>query len=208
MTFQHYIWDFDGTLFNSYPHMAWAFQTALKDYGLEISIEEIMPWLKLSVTKAVCHFEEQYTLEGLSKRYAAHEDEEDGGAPVRPYDGAEQVCREICAQGGFNYLYTHRGLSALTYLRRCGMDSFFRDAVTQVDGFPSKPAPDAIRHLCEKFRMDPETVLMLGDRDIDILAGTNAGVHGCLFDPDGYFRSFQVEYRVDGMPELAKTFLK
>jgi len=49
---------------------------------------------------------------------------------------------------------------------------------------------------------------MIGDRDIDVLAGHNAGMKGILFDPDGYFPEFtDVELTVRSMKELADTLL-
>ena len=208
MTFQHYIWDFDGTLFDSYPHITRAFQKALRKYGLTIAAEEILPWVKLSLGKAVHHFKEQYGLDDrIWKIYDACEAEEDDTAPVVPYNGVKQVCHEIYKHGYHNYLYTHRGDSALTYLNHYGLSPYFRDFITSKDESPSKPALDAILHLINKFQIEPSTAVMIGDREIDVLAGTNAGIHGCLFDPDGFFREFKAEYLVENMQEFMETFL-
>lgn len=211
MAWKHYIWDFDGTLFCSYPHMAWAFQQALRDCGLEVPADEVMKWLKLSVTAAVNHFEPQCPdcrKGALSGAYHRHESEEDPTHPVRPYPGMEKVCRAVSGGGGFHYLYTHRGKSALEHMERFGLLPFFRDFITSEDAFPSKPAPDAIRHLVQKFRMEPDSAVMIGDRDIDLLAARNAGIHECLFDPDGYYGSFQAECRAKSVEELRRCLTK
>lgn len=208
MVFQHYIWDFDGTLFDSYPHISWAFQKALQSYGLNITIDDIMPWVKLSVMQAVRHYREKYGLdERIAKIYDVCEAEEDAANPVVPYPGIVQTCSEIVAHGGHNYLYTHRGSSAFQYMKQSGLEPLFDGFITSEDKFPSKPAPDAILHLLKQFHMDPSTAVMIGDRDIDVLAGTNAGVHGCLFDPEGYFPTFQAEYTVASMKEFRKALL-
>jgi len=205
--FQHFIWDFDGTLFNTYPHMSKAFQKALRDFSIEESCEDILKHMKISVTAAVNYYREKYGIGSeLGKRYSMYEREGDKSLVV-PYPNVAEVCRKICDKGGFNYLYSHRDKAARDYLRQFDMEKYFRDFITSDDQFPSKPAPDAILYLVDKYNMDKKTVLMIGDRDIDILAGYNAGVEGCLFDPDSYYPEFKVKYRVHSMEEFEKLFL-
>lgn len=205
--FQHFIWDFDGTLFNSYPHMSKALQKALRDFSIEESCEDILKHMKISVTVALNFYKEKYGLGGeLGERYFAYEREGDKSLII-PYPNAAEVCRKISERGGFNYLYSHRNRAALDFLRQFDMEKYFRDFITSDDQFPSKPAPDAILYLVDKYNMDKKTVLMIGDRDIDILAGYNAGVEGCLFDPDSYYPEFKVKYRVHSMKEFEKEFL-
>lgn len=205
--FKHYIWDFDGTLFNSYPHMVRAFQMALRDFSIEESSEDILTHMKISVTAALEFYKNKYELDDeLRIRYSMYEREGDKSLIV-PYPNAAEVCRKICEKGGFNYLYTHRDMAAREYLRQFGMEECFRDFITSQDPFPAKPAPDAILYLVDKYNMDKKTVLMIGDRDIDILAGYNAGVEGCLFDPQSFYQGFEVKYRVHSMGEFEKKFL-
>ena len=47
--YSHYIWDFDGTLFDSYPQMTRAFQQALSDLGYSHTSNEILSiWISVS----------------------------------------------------------------------------------------------------------------------------------------------------------------
>lgn len=206
--FQYYIWDFDGTLFNSYPHMARSFQRALAELDIEETTDEIMVYMKDSVTACIEHFLKKYNVEAnlrqLYKKYERGGDD----ASVKPYPHLEDVLRRIVGRGGQNFVYTHRGKDALDYIAAFGMDSLFSDAITSENKFAHKPAPDAINHLVQKHGMDRKAVIMIGDRDIDVISGWNAGVSACLFDPDNYFPNFKVEYRVKSMPELMETLLK
>jgi len=206
--FKHYIWDFDGTLFNSYPHMVRAFQMALRDFSIDESQENILAQMKISVGAALEFYKKKYELDDeLKKRYSMYEQGGDNSLVV-PYPNAAEVCRKICEKGGFNYLYTHRDTRSREYLKRFDMEKYFRDFITGEDPFPSKPAPDAILYLVDKYNMDKKTVLMIGDRDIDILAGYNAGVEGCLFDPQAFYQEFKVKYRVHSMEEFEEKFLR
>lgn len=47
-----------------------------------------------------------------------------------------------------------------------------------------KPDPTALRHLMQTHGMNQNACLMICDRDIDLMAGRNAGIHTCLFDPE------------------------
>ena len=42
----------------------------------------------------------------------------------------------------------------------------------------------------------------VGDRDIDILAGKNAGMAGILMDTEGYYPQLSVEYRITELKEI------
>ena len=47
---------------------------------------------------------------------------------------------------------------------------------------------------------------MVGDRDLDILAGKNAGIAGMLMDVEGYYSDLSVEYRIKELRDI-KDFL-
>lgn len=54
---------------------------------------------------------------------------------------------------------------------------------------------------------EPGECAMVGDRDIDILAGRNAGMRGVLFDPDGFYPDLKADWRVSSMAELCGLFV-
>jgi len=206
--FKHFIWDFDGTLFDSYPHMSHAFQRALSDLGVNETPEEILRCMKLSVGTCIAFFQKRHGLgEELRELYMMYEADEKE-EPVKPYEHVGEVLHEIIGAGGKNYIYTHRKKNAIDYVRAYNLDGMFADAITGEDDFRSKPAPDAICYLIARHNIDRDSAIMVGDRDIDILAGANAGIAGCLFDPDGYYEDFQVMYRVKSMREFETLLLK
>lgn len=206
--FLHYIWDFDGTLFDSYPQSARAFQQALSDLGYSHANDEILSHLKISVTACINYYQEKYSLgEELRRKYKYYEHNVEF-IPIKPYPYVKEVLTKITALGGKNYIYTHRDHVAIDYIRKYRLDDFFTDYITSEDGFASKPAPDAILHLIKKHNMVKDTAIMVGDRDIDILSGYNAGVLGCLFDPDNFFPEFEVDFRVKSMREFKKVVIK
>ena len=127
-------------------------------------------------------------------RYRTHADEE-GAETMRPYPGIPEMLRAVVKNGGKNYLYTHRGLNAWEFLRNDGLDTLFCDGVTNKDGFPAKPAPDALNFLAEKHHLNKSECIMMGDRDIDLDAGKNAGMACALFDPEDFYPDYDTPYR-------------
>jgi phosphoglycolate phosphatase-like HAD superfamily hydrolase len=66
----------------------------------------------------------------------------------------------------------------------------FADCLIAEEGFPSKPAPDAVLALIARNSLDPAECVMVGDREIDGMSGKNAGIAGALVNypyalPDG-----------------------
>ncbi|MCQ2423312.1 MAG: HAD-IA family hydrolase [Clostridia bacterium] len=178
MLFKNYIWDFDGTLYDSYPHSEGIFQAYL---AREKGIEAAMPLID-SLARQSWHHAFNYF--GLTKDEAKRVFELEADMSVLPrvvpFPGAIELLRDVVRAGGRNYLYTHRDNLAIEYLRLEGILDLFDDFVTADMDFPSKPAPDAVLYLIEKHGLDPRKTVMIGDREIDAGAGMNAGAAGLL----------------------------
>ena len=204
---KNWIWDFDGTLFDSYPRMTRSLLDALAEQGVCPPFPDALAQIKVSVRAAVAHYASIYGLDAQRALDRYHAYEHNQTLPLLPYPGMRDLCARHAARGGAHYLYTHRNQKALDALKDHGMDGFFADAITADDPFPHKPAPDALLHLIQKHRLDPEDTVMIGDRDIDILAAHNAGIAGCLFDPDHFFDDFDTPLRADSVEGLARLLL-
>lgn len=197
----HLIWDFDGTLYDTYPQMAQTLCDALADLGRQADPAEAYALIKRTVFFAIREYAVRYNLpaetlqEGFFRRHM-----QDTVFPPMP--GMMDCLRQASRMGCRHYLFTHRGYLAKAQLAADGLDSLFVDAVTHEDGFPDKPAPDAILHLMKKHGFTAGDALMVGDRDIDILSGRAAGTRGILMDPDGYYRKTAVNFRVQTLTEI------
>lgn len=205
---RHLFWDFDGTLFDSYPELSGSFMKGLKELGLEnlLDHQQLMYLMKRSLGHAAdwCAERSDFTKEEIMARFHVfhaqpHQDP--------PYEGLEDCLRRLHEAGYHHYLYTHSHQSAIDQLKRENLWQYFDDAVLGSDGFPLKPAPDALLALMDRNHLKPEECAMIGDRDIDVIAGHNAGMKGILFDPDGYFPDFHAELTVRSMKELADSLL-
>jgi len=205
---RHLFWDFDGTLFDSYPEILGSFMKGLEDLGLYelMDAQNLMKHIKKYVATAAhwCAEQSGVPQEKILDAYRFYHNQPHSDPP---YEGLEECLRRLHEAGYHHYLYTHSHQSAIDQLKRENLWQYFDDAVLGSDGFALKPAPDALLALMERNHLSPEACAMIGDRDIDAMAGHNAGMKGILFDPDGYFPDFQPELTVRSMKELANTLL-
>lgn len=180
--YDNFIWDFDGTLFDSYPHTAAALVRVLKESGKQADLCEAEKLLRITVGTAVRHYglsDSEYT------QFYVYENTDELEPTVKIYAGALQGLKRILARGGRHFLFTHRDKKAVELIEKQGITELFTEIITIERGFPYKPAPDAIQYLLEKYSLDKQKTVMVGDREIDIGSGINAGIHTLLFDEFG-----------------------
>lgn len=181
MKYKAWVWDFDGTLFNTYPNMTKAFGNVLESVGQHEKPEVIEKWLKKSLSEAIEHLGVRYLpFETFYNRFRAFESQ-GNLSDIEPFEGIERLLEAIQKQGGRHFIWTHRDEWTLTYLKHHKMEHYFEAVVTSDMGFKRKPSGEAMAYIIKKYQLQPETTLMVGDRELDILGARNAGVAGCLF---------------------------
>ena len=206
MIYRHFFWDFDGTLYDTYGRITRACVSALKDVGAAASFDAVYPVLKRSLDTCYRTFAAPLDVEKdvFVDAYHAH-NETEGPESIRPYPGVRETLQAVIDGGGRNYLYTHRGASAAKWLQYDRLEGLFIDGVTSRDGFPLKPAPDALNYLIEKHGLDRRECVMVGDRDIDLDAGKNAGIACALFDPEGFYPDYDTPWKFTDMAALREA---
>jgi HAD superfamily hydrolase (TIGR01509 family) len=183
--YRFFIWDFDGTLVDSYPGIVQAFDEALGDFGCHEDPDEI---------HALCMNTLSHCAETLCERFEIDQDAFEAAfsahysvvpataTPVIP--GVMPLCRRIQAAGGQNMVFTHRQRETMEAVMEArGMNDAFVDAQTTRDGYPSKPDPTAFLALMERHGATPDETLAVGDRVLDVEAGQNAGMATCYYGP-------------------------
>lgn len=208
MLFCYYFWDYDGTLFDSYPSIVRAYKKGLMDLGVEVDYDELYALTKISLGHAAKAIGKQHAVSAERimenyKRYAHDEGYDD----VLPYTDAKEILEAIVHHGGRNYLYTHRDMSGVNMLKHHGLFELFDDYVTSENDFPKKPEPDALKHLLIKHELDVSRCIMVGDREIDVQAGMNAGMAGALFDPEGFCGTTQAQYRFTSLEDIKRELV-
>lgn len=181
--FRNIIWDVDGTLFDTYPAIARAFQAALNDLGEDASLDWIESLAKISLSHCVTTLANQCQLDekDIGQAFGAHYDHTPP-AEQPPIPGVIPVCEYICSLGGINVIVTHRGRDGTNELLAANkMTHYFTGCLARDDGYPKKPHPAAFEALLKAHDLRREETMAVGDRDIDVLAGRAAGIFTCLF---------------------------
>ena len=205
MKYKAVIWDFDGTLFNTYPIMVNAFNKALRIRGYEEAEDEILRHMKVSVREAVNHYTYYYNLDDRFRSDYERNEEEADASYAQPFPFAREICEGITASGGKNFIVTHRSRSsAEKYLMEYNMMSLFTEIVGKEMNFKRKPDPEAYYYLLNKHSLSPEEVLIVGDREFEAKAAENAGIHCCLFDSNRILRVTKTEYYIKDLALLMK----
>lgn len=176
---ENYIWDFDGMLFDSYPHITSAFLKALGEFGKEADYDEAKKLLEIKFDVAYEHYKVDDKEKDLFRKYEHNY----SLRPLAvPFENTFVTLETLFNNGKKNFLYTHRGHeTSQHYLEEYGLKKFFTAFVDSSANFASKPSPDAVNWICDTYKLDKSSTVMIGDREIDVLSGKNAGVYGCLF---------------------------
>ncbi|HDR7825883.1 TPA: HAD-IA family hydrolase [Bacillus anthracis] len=161
------LWDFDGTLFDTYPVYTKIFSQVL---GKEISKEEIYTKLKVSFSHAINYYE-------ISKKQLSEINVLESRIMIEDIKPFEKV-EEVLKFADKNVIMTHKDRAGvLSILNHYGWDKYFVDMVTIGDGFPRKPNSLAYNHLHKKHNID----LAIGDRELDLIPAKELGISTCMF---------------------------
>lgn len=198
------IWDFDGTLFDTYPAMTEALRVTLKEHGFIADKELIYSKMKISVGHCLEYFSSFVDIDEafLERNKAIRRELEE--KLCFPYPGVPELLRDIIDSGRHNYIYTHRDVSLYPLLEKAGMRDLFTDIVIASHGFPPKPAPDAINYLVSKHDLIKSETAMIGDRQIDIDSGINAGVVTIAYYDGSGSVILNQDYTIHDMDEMRK----
>lgn len=177
------LWDFDGTLFDTYPAIARAMQRSVSICGYEVPYQDVLRLCKISLSHCMRILAER---SGCS--FAEIEDQFDALYPQTPaedeppFPGVRAVLEFIVGGGGKNIIITHRGSSSLQKLLHAyQMDALFHAAITADDGFPRKPDPSAFLAVLRSYQLSPAETLGIGDRALDIEAARAAGISTAFY---------------------------
>ena len=204
---QHLIYDFDGTLSDSYPLFVRFFHEIAKKRGYRIpcsddtlyraSKQVVRAVYDVIGGEAVCGDYQQF-LDDFHELQLLHRKE------FCLFPEARELLLDAKAKGFHNYIYTHTGPVVKEMLENMGVLDCFDFILDSSYGFPFKLSPNALLFFLDKFGLDPQSCVMIGDRPIDAHAGMNAGMYGCLWDADGLFEDARVDFYIRELTEVRK----
>ena len=182
--FKTVIFDLDGTLLNTIDDLAAAGNFVCRENGWpEYTVEQFKAMVGHGIPNLVARFTPDSAqsplllanaLSQFSAYYAEHNCDY-----TKPYAGIPELLAELKAQGVELAVYSNK---ADGFSRRL-MDTFFPQTFALVrgklEGVPVKPDPTGVRAVLKELGAQPEQTLFVGDSNVDILTGHNAGLLAC-----------------------------
>ncbi|WP_408006874.1 HAD-IA family hydrolase [Pseudalkalibacillus sp. A8] len=164
------LWDFDGTLVDSYRLFVKLFKKILADDTAE---EEIFRHLKISFTHAFEHYGFSEELkEKLRKLVNELEPSE-----FIPFEDLEKVLE----LADYNFIVTHNSRKVVkNVLDHHGLTGHFTKIIGYEDKFPRKPDTSAYKHILKEYSVD----VVVGDRELDLIPAKELGIATCSFQND------------------------
>ena len=182
---QAYIWDLDGTLFDSYGPIVSGLLEVARECGAPDTREKILKAVKQGSVSGYLRDlsagsgKNTETLYQLYRMYSHARDNE-----IVLIPGAAETLKALREQGAKHFVYTHRGASSRPLLERLGIIGFFDEIVTSERAFRPKPSGEGVEYLAEKHGLDKMKTAYVGDRTLDVLCAKDAGVQAILYLPE------------------------
>ncbi|MCH4168029.1 MAG: HAD-IA family hydrolase [Streptococcaceae bacterium] len=199
--FDNYIWDFDGTLFDTYGVMSISLFELVEEYELPLTFDQMYRWIK---NKSVRDLADQFLPIEVQSIFldTYHQLEAERQVKPKPFPQAKEVITQIANQGKRQFILTHRDQRTLDFLKELDLLQYFEEVITSDHQFERKPSPEAILYLVDKYQLSPEQTVMIGDRPLDIASGHRARVQTILYDIDFFLDETDADFVVHDLESI------
>ena len=185
------MWDFDGTLFNTYPALVEGF---IKLSKKDLDQSEVLKWLKIDSLTAFKHYgislEHREEYQNLHNYYSK--------THSVPFEHLEDVLSAV----DNNIIVTHRDKESTIYLlEKFNLIKYFKEIVSvEEQGFTRKPHSSSYEHVLKSHHID----LVVGDRDLDLIPARQLKIKTVAFQNRNIEADFHIDSYADFIPEVLK----
>ena len=175
------IFDLDGTLLDTIGDLAAAANAVCRENGWpEYTVQAVEGMVGHGIPNLVSRFspaeaQEPQTLERtlaqFNRVYGAHNME-----LTAPYAGMPELLKKLKAAGVRLAVCSNKADEFSQVIVAHYFPGIFEVIRGNLPGTPVKPDPGVARGILEKLNARPEETLMVGDSDVDIRTGHNAGL--------------------------------
>lgn len=173
------IFDFDGTLVDTAPDIAFHANAVLKEFGLEAQsiemvkkavgrgIHELLKDLGIKADSATL----ERAVTSFKKRYRQ--------LPVietKPYPGIHEVLSGSLKNIRKAIVTNKPYELTAKILKLLSMESFFEMVIGLDMQYPAKPDPSSVRSVMDHFSVTPSSTLFIGDSSVDAETSRNASI--------------------------------
>lgn len=172
-----FIWDFDGTLVESYEAIEDVLTLLYQVYDFPFNRDFVMSYvIETSIGQLLRDLSQEHNIsfDELLSFFNKEQEARDHMISLMP--GAKAVLEQTSEVGIQHFIYTHKGASTGAVLNNLGIDGYFTEVITSANGFKRKPHPEAVTYLMEKYQLDKANTYYIGDRRLDAEVAINAGI--------------------------------
>lgn len=187
------LWDFDGTLFDTYPALVEGF-VSLSQRDLDRN--EVLRWLKIDSKTAFKHYgisedqreEYQKIYNQNSKQYS------------KPFEHLENVLAAV----ENNIIVTHRDKeSTIFLLEKYNLARYFKEIVSvEEQGFTRKPHSASYEYVLKSHKID----LVVGDRELDLAPARKLNITTVAFQNQHIEADYYLKGYEDFIPLVLEPF--
>lgn len=181
--FKHVIFDLDGTILNTLSDLADAGNYVCALHGWkEHSQEDYKKMVGNGIPRLVSRFapataspeEIELARHEFLDRYHAHKTDR-----TAPYEGMPEVIGLLKAAGVQIAVLTNKADELARPMVEAYYPGMFAAVQGALAGYPAKPDPTLLKKLLEQLGADAKSTLFVGDSDVDVITGKNAGLAVC-----------------------------
>lgn len=173
--------DLDGTLTDSIPPAIESIQKMLAELKFPLkSIEEINQYVgfgEIPLISGAIGTNEPKALKIAMEVYFKHYTQE-GIKKVPLYPHAREILDHFKNKTNI-ILSNKRDEFIRKIIQNLGLENYFQEILGGDTSPCLKPDPCTINNLLEKYAIPPERAILIGDMQIDVQTGKNAGIHTC-----------------------------
>ena len=183
------LWDFDGTLFDTYPALVSGFINISQQ---TLDRDEVLKWLKIDSKTAFKHYgideSRRHEFQTIHNSFSKTES--------TPFEHLE----EALSATETNIIVTHRDKESTLYLlEKYHLKKYFKDIVSvEEQGFTRKPHSSSYKFVLKSYEID----LVVGDRELDLIPARELNIKTCAFQNRNIEADFHIDSYADFIPEV------
>jgi phosphoglycolate phosphatase len=195
------LFDLDGTLIDSDQAVVWCVNELLRQLNLpEAKPADIIALIGVGLTPLLKNFmpDPEAHVAEYRRLYA-----QGFGDKTKVFPGAADMLSGLREAGVRTAIVTNRNsMLAATIISHFSLDKLVDTLVGEGDGIPLKPDPAMVNEACRRLGVSAGDALMIGDTDIDIQTGINAGCKTVLVVHKDAPEIAAAGYVVKSLPEI------
>lgn len=178
------VFDLDGTVMDTLDSIAWFVNCTLNKMGYPKIETEKFKYFAGDGRAALIHRSLEYVGADSDENFALatklYDEAYEGNSMhlTKPFDGILEELTKLKNSGVIIAVLSNKphNVAKAVIEKTFGAD-FFAHVEGQRDSVPKKPSPQGFLAISQKFGVAPDECMMVGDTNVDMMTGANAGAH-------------------------------